>query len=242
MALRRAICSAYNVEEEIRVIRNGQAFPATQPIPPDVSGHVPGYQGFSSNDPALARALLDKFGYADRDGDGFRELPDGKPLVIHMATQPDQTSRQYAELWQRSLKTAGLKVEFAIQKWPDHFKAARAGQVQVWTLGFSGSLADYFMQNFYGPSSGEGNLGRFRNAQFDALFLQSRRVADDGERIRIYAKMTDIVAAYAPWCPHAFRISSTAVAPWVRGYKKNVYYSYPPWQYLDIDPARRTKG
>ena len=32
-------------------------------------------------DPALARALLDKFGYVDRDGDGFRELPDGSPLT-----------------------------------------------------------------------------------------------------------------------------------------------------------------
>src|SRR4029077_11539014 len=107
-----------------------------------------------------------------------------------VATQPDQTSRQYAELWQRSLNAAGLKIEFAIQKWPDHFKAARAGQVQVWTLGFSGTLADYYMQNFYGPSAGEGNLGRFRNAQFDALFRESRRVADDNERVRLYAKMT----------------------------------------------------
>ena len=40
-------------------------------------------------------------------------------------------------------------------------------------------------------------------------------------------------------CPHAFRIGSTAVARWVKGYKKNVYYFYPPWQYLDIDLARR---
>ena len=48
--------------------------------------------------------------------------------------------------------------------------------------------------------------------------------------------MTDIVAAYAPWCPHAFRVSSTVVAAAVRGYKQNVYYPYPPWQYLDIAP------
>jgi hypothetical protein len=50
------------------------------------------------------------------------------------------------------------------------------------------------------------------------------------------------VAVYAPWCPHAFRISSAAVAPWVRGYRKNVHYFYPPWQFLDIDIARRRKG
>jgi oligopeptide transport system substrate-binding protein len=242
VALRRAICSAYNIDEEIRIIRNGQGFRATQPIPPDVAGHVTGFNGFSAYDPKVARALLDKFGYADRNGDGFRELPDGKPLVIRMASEPDQTSRQYAELWQRGLTAAGLKVDFVIQRWPDHFKAARAGQVQVWTLGLTGGIADYYMLNFYGPSSGEANLGRFHNAEFDAMFLQSRCAPEDRERIRLYAKMTEIVAAYAPWCPNAFRISSTAVAPWVRGYKKNVYYYYPPWQYLDIDLARRKKG
>jgi ABC-type transport system substrate-binding protein len=31
IALRRAVCSAYNLPDEIRVIRNGQALPATQP-------------------------------------------------------------------------------------------------------------------------------------------------------------------------------------------------------------------
>lgn len=61
-------------------------------------------------------------------------------------------------------------------------------------------------------------------------------------RIRLHARMTEIVAAYAPWCPPSFRISSTAVAPWVKGYKKNVYYFHPPWQYLDIDLVRRKNG
>jgi hypothetical protein len=51
--------------------------------------------------------------------------------------------------------------------------------------------------------------------------------------------MTDIVAAYAPWCPHAFRISTTVAASWIRGYRKNVHYYYPPWQYLDIDRSPR---
>src|SRR5205085_9621528 len=35
IALRRAIGMAYNVEEEIRIIRQGQGEPATQPIPPN---------------------------------------------------------------------------------------------------------------------------------------------------------------------------------------------------------------
>jgi ABC-type transport system substrate-binding protein len=38
VALRRAICTAYNTDEEIRIIRSGQGVRATQPIPPDVAG------------------------------------------------------------------------------------------------------------------------------------------------------------------------------------------------------------
>jgi ABC-type transport system substrate-binding protein len=242
IALRRAICSAYAIDDEIRIIRQGQAMVATQPIPPDLTGHVPGYKGFASYDPAVARGLLDKFGYRDRDGDGMREALDGRPIVLRFASEPDQTSRQYDELWQRSLAAVGLKVEFRKEKWPDLFKAARAGQLQAWDLGQNSDVADYYMQQFYGPSAGEANLARFRNADFDALFLKSRKVPDGPERLQLYAKMTDIVAAYAPWCPHAFRISTTVAAPWIRGYKKNVHYSFPPPLYLDIDRGPRGPG
>ena len=37
-----------------------------------------------------AKALLDAFGYIDRDGDGWRELPDGTPMTLEVATEPDQ--------------------------------------------------------------------------------------------------------------------------------------------------------
>ena len=39
---------------------------------------------------AKAQALLDLYGYVDRDGDGWRDQPDGSPLVIEYATQPDE--------------------------------------------------------------------------------------------------------------------------------------------------------
>jgi ABC-type transport system substrate-binding protein len=240
VALRRAICTAYNTDEEIRIIRQGQGMPASQPIPPDVAGHVPGLKPQTPYNPTLARALLDRFGYTDRDGDGYRDLPDGRPLVLHIASAPDQTSRLFDELWQRSMQQIGIKVEFIKQKWPDLFKAARAGKLQFSELGLSGGVADYYMQQFYGPSAGAANLARFRNADFDKLFLQSRRVADPEERTNLYAKMTEIVAAYNPWCPEAFRISNTVVASWVTGYKKNVYYFITPWHYLDIDVARQS--
>jgi ABC-type transport system substrate-binding protein len=40
IALRRAMAMAYNVDEEIRVVRNGQAIEAQYPIPPGVVGTI----------------------------------------------------------------------------------------------------------------------------------------------------------------------------------------------------------
>ena len=39
----------------------------------------------SEFDRAKAQALLDMYGYVDRDGDGWRERPDGAPLTLEYA-------------------------------------------------------------------------------------------------------------------------------------------------------------
>jgi ABC-type transport system substrate-binding protein len=240
IALRRAICSAYNLPDEIRVIRNGQALPATQPIPPDAEGHVPGYKGLSPYDPATARALLDKFGYRHRDGDGFRELPDGRPLVIQKTSIVGALNRQFDDLWLKSMREVGIRIDFRIQTFPELAKAAHAGQFQFSTAGWSGDIADDFMRLFYGPNAGAGNLTRFRNDEYDALYDKSRRTSDLTERTKLYEAMTKIISARAPWCTDVYRISNTVVAPQVRGYRKNVHYFVTRWDYLDIDTAQST--
>jgi ABC-type transport system substrate-binding protein len=112
IALRRAISMAYNNEDEIKVIRRGQAMRATQPIPPNVIGHDPDFKGGAQYDVAGAKALLDKFGYVDKDGDGWRDMPDGKPLKLTLASDPSAIYRQFDELWKKSMDA-----------WRDHFTA-----------------------------------------------------------------------------------------------------------------------
>ena len=241
VALRRAICSAYNSDDDIRVLRNGQAIPASQTIPPDVDGHVRGYRSLAPYDPVTARALLDKFGYRDRDGDGFRELPDGRPLVLHHASLPGAVYRQGDALWQRSLAAVGIRIDFQVQNFPETYKAAHAGKLQMASFGWSGDIADDFMRIFHGPGAGAANLSRFRNAEFDALYESTRRTASSAERNRLYRIMTRIVSAQSPLCFGVNRFSNTALAPQVRGYRKNVHYFLAPWEYLDLDVAQQAR-
>jgi ABC-type transport system substrate-binding protein len=237
IALRRAISMAYNVDEEVRVVRQGQGTSATQIVPPGVSGYDAKFSSQAKYDPEGAKALLDKFGYKDRDGDGFRELPDGKPLVLKMGTTPAATDRQYNELWQRNLATVGLKLDFVTQKWPDLLKMARSGQVQIWQLGNTSTTTDGygFLGLLYGGNAGLANLSRFKQADYDRLYEASRRLPEGPERNKLVREMSQIVAAYAPWKLNAYRYENILVYPWVIGYDKYNAFNTNPWQYLDID-------
>ena len=115
IALRRAISMAYNVDAEIAVVRQGQAIPATQMVPPPSIGYDPTFVDRSKYDLAAAKALLDKFGYVDRDGDGWRDLPDGKPFTLVVASQTSAVYRQFDELWKKSLTALGIRVDFLKQ-------------------------------------------------------------------------------------------------------------------------------
>src|SRR5207302_9060110 len=99
VALRRAICLAIDPDEWIRAIYYGQAIPAQSTVPPGAFGFDPELAGpLAEFNPAKAKALLDVYGYVDRDGDGYREAPDGSKLVLEMATEADSLGKKQDEL------------------------------------------------------------------------------------------------------------------------------------------------
>ncbi len=236
VALRRAIGMAFNVDEEIKVLWKGQAVPATGPIPPHVTGYDPQLKGHVSYDLPGAKALLDRFGYVDRDGDGFRELPDGTPLVLDMGSVPDARGRQFQELWQKTLTSLGLRAEFRNQKWPDLLKMARAGKLQMWYLGNINTTTDGygFLGLLYGGHAGLSNISRFSLPEYDKLYDQSRGLPDNAERTKLFRQMSGLVTAYAPWNLEVYRYENVVVYPWVIGYKYNAFSAHP-WMYYDID-------
>ncbi len=236
IALRRAFGMSYNCEEEIRILWQGQAECATQPIPPGVSGYDPKFQGHVHYDVPGAKALLDKFGYVDRNGDGWRDLPDGKPLVISMGATTDARGRLYEEMWQRSLTAIGVKVQFVKQKWPELLKMALAGQLQMWYLGNISTTTDGygFLGLLYGGHAGLSNLSRFKQPDFDRLYDRSRSMPDNPERAKVFREMSAIASAYAPWYFDVYRYENVIRYPWLIGYKHSVFQQHP-WQYYDID-------
>ena len=234
IALRRAIAMAFNVPDLVRVIYQGQAEPATQLVPPGMPGYDPKLDVSVHFDLAGAKALLDKFGYVDRDGDGWRDQPDGKPLVLSMGSATSGRDRDLDEIWARSMKALGVRIEFVKQKWPDLLKMGKAGQLQMWNLGWINAYAegDAFVQLLFSDNIGQTNYSRFHLAEYDALYRKSRTLPDGPERNRLYRRMSEIEAAYTPWVLNVFTVESTLVQPWLKGYKKHAYWEHA-WEYLD---------
>jgi ABC-type transport system substrate-binding protein len=244
IALRRAIAMGYNVNDEIRIIRQGQGIPATQTIAPMLLGHDPKMPRLNAFDPAAARALLDRFGYKDRDGDGYRDLPDGKPLLLHLGTPPDTQGRQFDEVWKRSMDAIGIRIEFIKQKWPDLLKMSQAGKLQMWQVGRSQGTRDGGTGLEILASKNIANTmndSRFSLPEFDRLFEQSRLLPDSPERTALYRKMSELALAYAPLVLGIYRYENLVAYPWVQGFKRNVFMAHP-WKYLDIDTAKRNES
>jgi oligopeptide transport system substrate-binding protein len=240
IALRRAMALGFNVEELIRVSYKGQGLPATQPVPPNVAGHDPNAKAQLKYDPAQAKALLDKFGYKDCDGDGMREMPGCKPLLIQQGSATTARDREISELWKKNMDAIGIKMTFITQPWPDLLKQAKAGQLQMWRLGWFSSVADgeSFLGLVYGKRIGQNNYSQFNLPEYNKLFEQATKLPDGRERTALYRKMSDIIVAYSPWHMIMNRLNNTLVHPWVLGYKQHAFYEHN-WRYLDIDVPRR---
>ncbi len=244
VALRRALNLATDLDSEIRLVRRNQAIPAQSPIVPHTTGYDPAFKSeMSEFNPAKARALLDMHGYVDKDGDGWRDLPDGSPLILNRGTQPEQIYRQFNEQYTTDLTRIGVRVQYETAQWAEHLKQARAGKLQIWMLGSSAASPDgqTAFQRVHGPQSGGQNLARFKLPAFDAIYDRMSQLPDGPERAELFKQAKMLVVAYAPYKYHTHRIRTDMWHPWFQGYRRPLFW-LDWWQFVDVDMAMRDKA
>ncbi|MFP5361449.1 MAG: ABC transporter substrate-binding protein [Thermoleophilia bacterium] len=95
--------------------------------------------GLPTYDHDLARAgrLLDELGLRDRDGDGMRDLPDGKPFSPVLLTSSFQSPKT-AELVRQDLREAKLDVRLRSLDQAAADAATSAGRYTMALLGYGG--------------------------------------------------------------------------------------------------------
>jgi ABC-type transport system substrate-binding protein len=239
VALRRAIGLGMDVQREIRLVRRGLAIPAQGPVLPHTTAYDPNFRSaMSQYSPARAKALLELHGYVDRDGDGWRERPDGSPLTLEVATQPEQTMRQLNELFKRDMDAIGVRVVFKTAKWPENLKAARAGKLQMWSLSSlaSGGDSQGMITRYYGPQGGNQNFPRFKLPELDAIHERLTVLPDGPERRALFDRAQKIAVAYMPYKLGVHRLVADLAHPHVVGYRRPLYWN-GWWQWVDIARA-----
>ncbi len=244
VALRRAISLAVDVEREIRLVRRGQAIPSQGPVAPQTWGYDPTFKTeMGEFNRARSKALLDLHGYVDKNGDGWRDQPDGQPLLLEYSTSPDQQSRQLNELWKKNMDAINIKIEFKVAKWPENLKASRAGKLMMWGSGWVAGApdGDTFLALGYGPNKGGANHARFNLPAYNTLYEKQRELPDGPERMALMKEAQRLVVAYAPYKVHVHRVFNDLTQPWVKGYSRNIFVR-DFWKYVDVDAVQRQQA
>lgn len=238
VALRRAIGLAHDGDTYIRQVFGGSGIPAQSTIAPHTSGYDTAYKSeMSSYDPARAKALLDLHGYTDRNGDGWREGLDGKPLILRMASLADQRSRLANDLLRRNLAAVGLRIQFEVSTWSELLKKTRAGTLQMWGYSWGAGSPDggFFLGIAYGPNAAESNDPRFNLPAFDELYRRQLRLPDGPAREAVMRQAKDLLVAYLPFKVLLHRVYPDLVQPWTLTYWRHPFMR-DLYRFVDVEP------
>lgn len=140
------------------------------------------------------------------------------------------------EIWKRSLDEVGLRTDFPVSNFADNLKAASECKLMMWGLGGTASIPDGsdFLESFYGPNAGQGNLGCYASPAFDNAYRKARALPDGPQRQVFYNLMERQIEADTAQVLHLSRFRNWVIRPWVKGFKKHPIL-HADWEYLDIE-------
>jgi ABC-type transport system substrate-binding protein len=241
VALRRAIGLGIDANTIINYAYNGLGAVAQSPMLPHTTAYDPKERSeVGDYDPARAQALLDLYGYKDRDGDGWREMPDGSPLLLKIATQSDQRSRKISEVMDRNMRTLGIRVTSQVAQWPENLKAVRAGKLQMWSLGMwaAGPDAVGVFQLYDSREIGGQNYARFKMPAVDKLYDELQLLPDGPRRAAAFREIEKLALAYMPYKFVLERRAVDMTQPQLIGFRRPIFWN-EWWQFVDIDNSLR---
>ena len=140
--------------------------PAPDFVPEEMKQHHAQY------DPDLANKLLDEVGAVDQDGDGTRDLPNGKKLAINIQFATQGIPTVVVELVAQHWNNVGIET-VAKEITPDEFRSAQSANqldVTMWRTGTPLAIVLGFAEQFLPPFGGYFGV---RNGMLWAEYVDS---------------------------------------------------------------------
>ena len=247
VALRRAIALGMNTSRENAAVWGNQSPPTHSVFAPFQTGFDPLFRGeMGEYSPARASALLDTYGYVERDGDGWRELPDGRPLMLERTSSTGQQFRRVDEGFERDMTALGLRVRFRTGQFSELIRSARAGKLMMWTLGYNAVLPDgqQFLTRYYSKAE---TFARFNLDAMDRIYERLSALPDGPERLSLLLHAERLAIAWMPYKYTSMQIETHVTHPRLIGFRRPIFSN--DWFHLvDLDDgataevARREDG
>jgi peptide/nickel transport system substrate-binding protein len=192
-------------------------------------------------DPAAARALLDSAGVRDRDGDGYRERPDGTALGIELLLPSNSAmNRDLAELIRADLDSVGVglrtrQVEAAtligtVTAPPRDFDAFLFG----WEADFRVNLRDLFHS---AAAEGPYAFVSYANPVVDSLIDAAAAARTREQATPLYRRLQEVLRDEQPWSFLYYYPDLVAAREALRGVEmdiRGVFVSVGDWW---LDPG-----
>ncbi len=195
--VRLALAHATDKQKLIDVVLLGLGDPGLTLIPnglgPFYNDNLVDYE----YNPELADQILDDAGYADTDGDGIRETPDGLPLSFRMNYPSDSTNApRESELLKEMWTEVGINVEIQALD-PDALTAVCCPtfdfDIILWGWGSDPDPGFLLSVMTTGEiPTGNSETG-YSNPDYDALYVQQQTELDMDRRIELVHEMQRIV-------------------------------------------------
>ena len=165
------------------------------------------YDYLAKYNPDRAQKLLEEAGYADADGDGFLENPDGSPIdfeiqVVNGWTDWVQTVQMICEYFAE----LGIKAKTRTVDWSVYDKALKEGTYQAsinWSRTNGEDPIQAYRDYFYTSQQGRSwhtNHG-ISSSRVDQLIDTYTATSDQSVRAEILAELMEFTARNLPFIP-----------------------------------------
>lgn len=224
-AIRRAVSLSVDRERIAEEITRGTRVPATSIVPPSIPGGRSGACDHCRYDPEEARAIVD----AARETEGEEPREFEPVTILH---DRGTTHGAIADRIAEDLRTAtGLEVEVRAVPLSELLRTARAGEVQIFRLGWQAdrpSPGSYLLPLFSSDRIGTENLTRYSVEEVEAMLDVARSARDERERNARYREAEERILEDVAIAPILFYRHNKVVAPGVRG------FTYTPLGTVDL--------
>lgn len=216
--VRQAVNYAFNKEPLVKIIYQGRAQPAKNPIPPTVWSYNDAIKPYEFN-PKKAKKLLAEAGYPDGIDVTFEAMDNPRPYM------PD--GAQFAQLFKDNLEASGIRLNVIVNPWKKHIEKIYSGETQMGVIGWSGDNGDpdnflYLLLDVDNTEKGNAqNHAMYDNPKLHEILIKAQQSSNLKERTKLYEKAQEIIHVDAPWVPIAHPDFSMATSSKVKNFQSH---------------------